>query len=186
MMRTQSQLAKRYAKAIFELAEEKQILPALQADMEAIVAVLKVSHTFAEVLSSPVLSVEESKKLLEQFATQARLSTLTQKLFAVLIRNRRVKEMQEIAQAVLDRLEAHHHIVRVQVTSAVALTPEAVRQLEQHLSTALHQTAKVEVAVDTRILGGLIIAVGSKMWDDSIAGKINQVHRAQKQAVAAF
>lgn len=186
MVRMQSQLAKRYARALFELAEEKQILPDLRADMEHIVSVLETCPALESVLSSPVSSAEETSRLLATFAAQAQLSGLTQNFFLVLVRNRRAGFLPDIASAVLQRLEEHHQIVRVGVTAAVALSPQLMEQLERTLSASLGRTAKIEVTVDPAILGGLIIAVGSKMWDDSVAGKINQVHRAQKQAVAAF
>ena len=184
MVQVQSQLAKRYARAVFELASEKNMLPALQADMEAIVAVLNASPAMQRALASPVLSIEASRALLGTLAKQAKMSSLTTQLFAVLVRNRRVGSLADIAATVLALLETHHNIVRADVTSAQALSAEQIRQLTQMLSDALHKTVIVDTKVDPSLLGGLVVRLGSKMWDGSLAEKINRLYHAQKQAIA--
>jgi F-type H+-transporting ATPase subunit delta len=186
MLKTHSQLARRYAKALFELAGEKNNVAQIEQDMTNIVAVLYASKETQDALKSPILSTEQSKKLLDVLAKQCNASKLTEQVLSTLQRNRRVSFLLESAEAFIALAKAHKGIVEAQVTSAVELTALQVQALEAQLSNKLNKTVKVYVTVDKEILGGLVVTIGSQMWDDSIAGKINRLHAVNKQAIAAF
>lgn len=186
MLQTHSQLARRYAKALFDLASEKNNISQLQRDMSNVVAVLQVSSEVEATLKSPILSPSECQQILATLAKECNVSELCKKFFTAIIRNRRVAMLREIAEAFLALAKASQGIVEAQVTSAVSLSEAQIQTLEKQLSDNFHKKVKINVTVDQKILGGLVITIGSKMWDDSIAGKINRLHALNKQAIAAF
>ena len=66
------------------------------------------------------------------------------------------------------------------VTSALPLTPEEQAQTQTDIISRLGDTASVAFKVDPSILGGLIVRVGDKVIDGSVANQLENMRATLK------
>lgn len=169
-------VAARYAKALFELATEKKQLDAVKKDLETVAEVFTTSESFRRVASSPALSVSDQAKAVDALLAKMKISDLTRKFFGVLARNRRLRAAPLVAERFALLLAESRNEVTAEVTSAQPLSAAQLKELKASIKKA---TGRSDVHMVTKekpeILGGVIIRVDGKMFDNSIASKISRL-----------
>jgi F-type H+-transporting ATPase subunit delta len=177
---SQHELAERYAKAVFELADEAKDLDTVAEDLRTLKAMLGESEDLARLVRSPVIGRREQAKAMAALAERAGFSGLTRKFLGAVAMNRRLFAIRAIIDAYLAELAARRGEVTARVTAARDLT-EAQRDA---LAAALRDLAggkvALEVDVDPGILGGLVVRLGSRMYDNSVASKLRRMQLAMK------
>ncbi|MEI9903068.1 MAG: F0F1 ATP synthase subunit delta [Asticcacaulis sp.] len=172
----------RYAKAVFDLAAERNLLDAVQADMVKLKGLLQMSAELRRFLSSLAYSSDIKLGGLAAVTKKLKLNDLTTRLFGVLAANRRLGELFPVITAFLKRYETSKGIVSAEVTSAVALTAPQMDDLTAALAKSLGHTAAITTRVDPAILGGLKVRVGSRLFDSSLKTKLDSLKFALKRA----
>jgi F-type H+-transporting ATPase subunit delta len=175
-------LAGRYAVALFELAEDRDALDAVAADLGNLRSLLDDSADLRRLIRSPVLSREEQGRALVALGERAGFGPLTQQFLGLLAHKRRLFVLPEIIAAYLAMLGEHKGEVSAELTSAVALSEEQVAAVRQQLTAAVGQTVTLATAVDPGLLGGLVVRVGSRMIDASLRTKLRRLELAMKGA----
>lgn len=171
-----SQVAIRYAKALFDLAKEDDI-NAVEKDLLALEALLTQSESINILVNSPVISRAEKEKaflaVLEKIGSQK----ITRNFISVLARNNRLPYAQEIIAAFISRLMAERGEVVAEVISAAPVQGEYLASISKALAEALGKKVKINVTVDKKLLGGLIVKVGSVMLDNSLKSKLDRLEQ---------
>jgi F-type H+-transporting ATPase subunit delta len=166
--------AKRYARAVFELAtEEGQV--AEWGDRLAKVSDLLSNPQVAAVLTNPTIAVGRRMELIS--AAPHELDREATNLARLLIESNRVGEVRGVAEEYDVLADEAAGRVRATVTTAVELDPEERDRLAHQLSERLGKEVRIEVVVDKHILGGLKLQYGDRLIDASIATKLQQLRR---------
>ncbi len=186
MLNRYSQLAKRYAKSLLAVAVDRHNLDQVDAEIGTLRHILDICPEMQKALSNPVLPKTSRRALLQSLAKQAHLSESVASFLQAILKNNRTPYLTEIMGAFSALVKEHKGMVTAYVTSAVALDDKQVKQLEDQLSVNEGKKITLDVTIDPTILGGLIVSIGSKMWNDSIDEKINYLHRLSKQAIASL
>lgn len=177
-------IAARYAQALFDLASEKKQLDAVKKDLDAVAQAYADSHDFRRLLESPALSREAKEKGVAALLGKA--NALTRDFFRVLAENRRMAATPFVVDAFGALLAQSRNEATALVTSAYPLKPAQLKELEAGLKKATGRSAvHIETKEDPEILGGVVIHVDGKMFDNSIATKINRLARDMKTQVQA-
>ena len=175
-----SGLAGRYATAVFELALEERALNSLAADLSALKSLLRDSPELARLVRSPVFSREEQAKGMQAVLAKANACELTRRLILLLARKRRLFALADVIRA-FEALHAHHKgEVAAEVTSARALTLSETEELKRVLKETLGREPRLETHVDPKLLGGLVLKLGSRMIDSSLRTKLDSLRAAMK------
>lgn len=173
-------LAKRYALALYELADEQKALDTVAEDFSALRQLLADSDEFARLVRSPRLSrgdqVKGSTAILKAFGAH----DLTVKFVGVLAQNRRLFALPDMMKAFLSELAHRRGEVAAEVTSAAALSKDEVDAVTEALRKVVGQKVTVSLAVDPKLIGGLIVRVGSRMIDNSLRTKLHRLQLAMK------
>jgi F-type H+-transporting ATPase subunit delta len=166
--------ARRYARAVFELAtEEGQV--AEWGRRVAKVSDLLSNPEVAAVLTNPTIPINLRMELIS--AAPHELDPEATNLARLLIESNRVEEVRGVAEDYEALADAAAGRVRATVTTAVELAPEERDRLAQQLSERLGKEVRIEVVVDERILGGLKLQYGDRLIDASLATKLQQLRR---------
>jgi F-type H+-transporting ATPase subunit delta len=173
-------LAERYSAALFDLAEQDTALPAVEADLKALKAMIAQSADLRRMLRSPALSRHSQEAALLALAELAGWSVLTRNFLGVVADNRRLFSLAAVIDAFLGRLAAHRGEVTAQVVSAVRLSATQRKSIAAALKKAVGQDVGLDLAVDSGLLGGMVISVGSTRIDASLATKLQQLALALK------
>jgi F-type H+-transporting ATPase subunit delta len=177
-----SGLAGRYAAALFELARDRGALDGVAADLRNLRSLIAESADLERLIRSPVLSRDEQGRAIAALAERAGFGPLTRQFLGVVAHKRRLFALPEMVAAYEAMLAEHKGEVGAEVVSAVPLSAEQLESVRRHLTAAVGQTVKLSTSVDPKLLGGLVVRLGSRMLDASIRTKLHQLELALKGA----
>jgi len=173
-------LAGRYVSALYELAENERSLDEVADDLFKFRQLMADSEDLTRLIRSPVISRGDQIKGLMAILDSAKANGLTKKFIGAVTMNRRIFVVGEIIDVFRTELAQRRGEVRASVVSAVDLTDKQVESLTGSLNKALGQKVFVDLTVDTSLVGGLIVRVGSRMVDSSIRSKLQRLQFAMK------
>ncbi len=174
-------IAARYATAVFELVKEAKGLKALEADVAALAEALKDSADLRALISSPVYSRDDQTRAVGAVAARMKLSPLLANTLGLMAQGRRLFVLPQLISALQAMIADEKGEVTAEITAAEPLTKAQADKLAKSLSASVGKTVKLNTTVDDRIIGGLIVKVGSKMIDTSIRSKLASLQNAMKE-----
>jgi F-type H+-transporting ATPase subunit delta len=166
--------AKRYARAVFELATEEGHVEEWGGRLTKVRDLLSDTQV-AAVLTNPTIPVADRMELIA--GAPHELDPEATNLARLLIESNRVGEVNGVAEEFQALADESAGRVRAVVTTAVELAPAERDQLADQLSKRLGKVVRIEVVVDKRILGGLKLQYGDRLIDASVATKLQQLRR---------
>jgi F-type H+-transporting ATPase subunit delta len=173
-------LALRYANAVFELAAEERGIDRVAADFQTLKVCLQQSPELLRLVRSPVFSREEQARGMEAVLARAGAGDLTRKLVLLLAQKRRLFALADVIRAFEQLLARHRGEVAAEVTSARELSAAELSELRNMLKDKLGREPRITAHVDPRLLGGLVLKVGSRMIDSSVRTKLDSLRAAMK------
>ncbi len=172
----------RYARALFDLADDAQMIAVADADLKTFKAMLAESKDLRQALASPVISAEDKGKAVLALADAAHVNPLSKKFLGLLAANSRVDALPAVIVA-FERLSAERRgTVAAEVTTAIKLTAAQSKGIAAALRQALGKDPEITTRVDPSILGGLKVRVGSRLFDASVKSRLDQLKFALKRA----
>jgi F-type H+-transporting ATPase subunit delta len=176
-----SGVAGRYASALFELADNARSLDQVAEDLRSFRTMAAESAELARVLASPVIGRAAKSQALLAVLDAVGIKGLTRSFIGTVAANGRARELVAMATAFLTELASRRGETTVAVTSAVPLSPAQLQQLNDTLRSVLGSTkVSIDARVEPEILGGLVVKVGSRLFDSSIRSKLQRLQLAMK------
>jgi len=176
-----SGMAGRYATALFELALEDKSLDAIARDLARFEALIEGSPDLKRLVTNPIFGAEEQAKALKAVLEQAKIGGLAAKFLLRVAENRRLFAVSLMIKAFRTLVSRHKGEVRAEVTVAEPLAEKHLVALKDMLAGATKRDVALDVKVDPKILGGLVIKLGSRMVDASLKTKLNSIKLAMKE-----
>jgi len=179
---SKSQIAKRYALALYMAAEEKGKLDHVQKDIDTLLEVIHANSSIVTDLSNPLLSVDDKQNALCTIAKKLKLTNETLRCLDIVVSNNRTKNIEAILEGFREVYLKKHNIISVQVNTVKALSTAQDKKLREKLEKKLNSKVLLKYKIDPTVLGGLVICYQSNMIDDSIQGKLNKLSSIMKGA----
>lgn len=176
----QASLSGRYATALFELARDAKTIDAVEASLATVRQALAESSDFSALIGSPVVGRAAAGRAVAAVAAELRLDPTTTSFLGVLAENRRLRDLPAIIRAFRTLAAQHRGETTAEVTSAHPLTDDQVAALKQGLRQRIGRDVSVDLSVDPKLLGGLVVRIGSQMIDSSIRTRLNSLAHAMK------
>jgi len=178
-----SGMAGRYATALFELALENKSIDAIKADLDRFDALIGESPDLNRLVRSPMFDADEQLRALSAILDKAGIKGLAANFLRVLVTNRRLFAVRDVARGYRALVAHHKGEVTAQVTVAEPLSDKNREALKDALKSVTGgKDIDFDVKVDPAIIGGLIVKVGSRMVDSSLRTKLNAIKIAMKEA----
>jgi F-type H+-transporting ATPase subunit delta len=165
-------VAGRYASALFELASEQNQLDEVDRDLGKFQGLLDGSDDLKRLVKSPAFAAEEQERALGAVMDWAAIGATTGNFLKVVTRNRRLFAAEDMITTFRSLLARHRGEVAAEVSSAVALTEEQLAALRDKLKSAHGMDVRLNAKVDPSLLGGLVVRIGSRMFDSSLKTKL--------------
>lgn len=170
-------VARLYAQAMLQVAEEQGAAESLQEELEGLAAYLESDTDFADFLTSPLIDRRRRRDSLEKLL-RGHASDLLVDCLQVINAKGRLELFPTLVEAYRRELLALRGYVDVHVTTAVELS-EALRQrLTAAADEFTGRKARLVEAVDPQILGGLVVRVDNEKFDASIARALGRLTTA--------
>lgn len=165
----------RYAKAVLSLATESNTADAVNTDMELIKNTVAESKDLKDMLYSPVIRSSVKKSALLEIFKNTNKATVN--LIDVLIANKRISLLPEVASSFITLFEQQKGSQVAQVTTAVPLTKELENKVQAKVKELTGKETAITNIVDEDILGGFILRVGDTQYNASIANQLSKLKR---------
>lgn len=169
----------RYARALVEVVVERKLDPTrTMAQLDALVAALESSPELRGIWQNPSVPAEQKRKVLDVLAGKLGAETMVRNLVAVLIDNRRIAALPQVARQFRAELYERLGIAEAEVTATRELSAEEKRGLEAQIARLTGRKVQARYATDARILGGAVVRVGSTIYDGSVKGQLRRLKEA--------
>lgn len=165
-----SRVAKRYARALIELAEKSQV-EKWGAELERLAAIVE-SPELAERLASPELSETSRQEAMAKIAERLELSFPLRSFAVVVARHKRIAEIGAIAEAYRDLVDQMLGRERATLTFAVQPSDDEAAQVVAGLEAIARKKIIPTIKVDKELLGGVVAELGGKTYDGSLAARL--------------
>ena len=165
------QLATKYARAIFELAQEENNLDGYASDLEKIQSDVFDIPDAVKFFQNPLVPHQAKKDLLKK-AFDGEISDTTMNFLMLLVDKSRIGIFSEIYEIFTGLKNQAQGILVADVTFAFPLTKTQEGQLVKKLAAVTGRKIKIRKHEDKSILGGLIVTIGDKRIDGSAAGRL--------------
>lgn len=175
-----SSIARRYAKALFDLGVEMGLFEELGRELALARASLEANPDLAESLRSPIFSRQEKLALAETLVKALGLSSVAGNALRVMAERGRLAELPEIERSYSGLADEHAGRLRTHVVSAITLDAETLRRIGQALSRTTERNVIIEHSVEPSIMGGLIAKVDSRTFDGSVKNQIDHLKNQLK------
>lgn len=167
-------VAKRYADALFQLANEKNHSETLMNELQIVKDLFKENEKLIEILNHPQISANDKQKIIDEtFGSFDKDVVHTLKL---LVTRHRIGNIVEIIDQVADVYNEASGIAVATVYSARELSNSEQEDIAVSFKKQLQKKEiKINNIIDPSVLGGLKIRVGNTIYDGTISSKLNQI-----------
>jgi F-type H+-transporting ATPase subunit delta len=168
-------MAGRYAAALFELAKDQRQLDQVERDLATLWRMLDESADLRRLVLSPVITTDDQARGFNAILAKAGIAGMVGNFVNLIVRNRRLFALRDMIKVFRALLARERGEVSADVTSAHPLTPEQTQSLADTLRTSIGKNVRIDTRVDPNLLGGLVVKIGSRMFDSSLRTKLNNL-----------
>ncbi len=169
-------LAKRYAKALFDLAVEEGVIDRVSTDMILVAEVMAENRELRRMMTSPVIPPAR-KKLVIKKLFEGHLDKRTDAFLDILIRKGREEQVHDIAIEFKEMYYDYKNIALVEVTTASPIDDNLRQKLAGLMSTKTTKTIEVVEKTDADIIGGFILKLNDYQYNASMKKTIARLHK---------
>jgi len=164
----------RYARALVDVVMEQQEEPRVTEELKTYREIFQVPDLLP-VLHSPAVPRETKRRVLDELMARYPVSSTTANFLRVMLQHNRIRYFEEIFDYYLKSVNNRKGIISAEVTSAQPLSEEELSALRGSLSGATGRTVILNVRPDPELLGGLIVQIGSTVYDGSIRRQLAEM-----------
>lgn len=182
-IRAPGEVAQRYARAFEEyLSDSRQDKEAALEQVRALREAIAEVDGLSAALADPRLDVGQAEALVKALGSALGFGDAMRRFVGFIARQRRLSGLDEILCAVLLLDSRQRGEVRVEVTTARPMEDGQRESLRASLQQAGYANIAMTERVDQALLGGMVVRVGSVLFDTSIAGRLARLQNAMKGA----
>lgn len=171
-----SAVAERYAAALADVVMERKGAPDVPEGLAQFVDVFFSSADLRNALESPAVDREVKIKIVDEVAEKMKLNDAVRNFVCMVVDNRRTHMLREMVELLNVELNRREHIVKLEVTSARKLDEdERTRLIEVFKGDDSKRQVRASFAEDETLLGGVVVRVGSTVYDGSVREQLNRL-----------
>jgi len=167
--------AHRYAKALFGLAEDERRHREVRDELEKLSSLFEGSRELRDALLTPLHPANGRKAALREIANRISVSPLVQNFLSYLIDQRRLIDFSAIFEAYGEFADNAEGLLTAEVISASPLDDRRKDRLRRALSVSTGREVRLEIKVDSALIGGAIAKVGDLVFDGSLRTQLGQL-----------
>jgi len=169
------EIADVYARALFEVAEERDLLDPIHDELTQFSDALSENRQLQTFFFSPDCSTDEKKAGLKKAVTGADPAFMN--FLEALIERHRMPAIFRIKARYQDMWEDARDLLPVELTSAIELDSATVASIGDRVGEQTKRTVELKSTVDPDILGGIVLRVGNVILDASIRNRLEQLRK---------
>ena len=168
-----SRAAIRYSKAIFQIAEESNSLSNIKGDMDSIISAHESSEDFKKLINNTLINYSDKKEILS--IVTSKMNEKTNNLIDLLIANKRLSILYDIAHGFNDIYNQENNIARATVVTATPISDKIKNQVLKKIQTLSNKSVEIENIIDETIIGGFILRYENREYNASFSQRLNKL-----------
>ena len=175
-------ISDRYASALYDLAAEKNIVDSVLDDLTFLQKCIQENKDLKLLVKIPLITSSDKLNIFEKILSKKKADIYTNNFLKVISSNKRFAKLSSIISQFININSQKRGDVLADIISAEELVDDQKNKIKNQLTSILGKKLSLNFNVDKKIIGGLIIKVGSKMVDSSLATKINKLKIAMRES----
>ena len=174
--------ANRYSLALYELANESNLLKQVEDQSLSILDLITSSKDFSNLIKDPTASQDVLINIINKVSENSKLEVLFKNFVSFLITKRRFFYVEQILRSFIEICSEKRGELKAEIKSAKQLTQDEINKITEELSNNFNSKIKLNYEHDQSLIGGLVVQVGSTMIDTSIKNKLQQIENRMVEA----
>ena len=174
--------ANRYSLALYELAEESNLLSKIETNSLSILNLIGTSVDFNNLIKDPTVSRNELINAINKIFDYLEIENLLKNFTNFLVIKRRFFFIEQILNNFIEICSEKRGELKTEIRSAKNLSNDEINNIKDELSKHFTSKIKLDYKYDESLIGGLIVQVGSTMIDTSIKNKLQQIENKMMKA----
>jgi F-type H+-transporting ATPase subunit delta len=175
-------IARRWARALFEIGKEGNNLADLSKDMASFAAVYDASEDLRNVVDNPLVSEQARESILRDIADRLGICDIAKNTLRLLATKRRLAALPEVARQLARLTDEDANVVRAIVTSAGPLGEGYITKLRAELEKATGKRVSIEQREDPELIAGVVTQIGDRVVDGSIRARLRSFRESLLRA----
>ena len=171
-----------YAIALYQLAKESSEIEKVEDGLNSLKKLIKESFDFKEMILSPTVTKDEKKNVILLIASKNNFSETLKKFLGFIALKNRLFFLEKIINSFLNLLSKNKGELKAKLISSKELSVQDQEKIQRELSVDFKSQLKIDYRYDPRLIGGLIIQIGSVMVDTSIKNKLKKLEKNMLEA----
>ena len=167
--------ANRYSLALYELAEDSNLLSKIEMNSVSILNLIGTSVDFNNLIKDPTVSRNELINAINKIFDYLKIENLLKNFTNFLVTKRRFFFIEQILNNFIEICSEKRGELKTEIRSAKNLSNDEINNIKDELSKHFTSKIKLDYKYDESLIGGLIVQVGSTMIDTSIKNKLQQI-----------
>ena len=174
-------LAGRYATALYQLATEAKQVDDILLDLNSFNELIDNNADLQTLIYSPVFGADEKAAAVGHLLKRAKANALVVQFVGTIAKNGRLFAISSIISAFIKEVDNRRGKISAEVVSAIPLDDKRQAKIQESIiSLADAKDVSLVMRVDSSLIGGLVIRIGSRMFDTSLKTKLNRLESAMK------
>ena len=175
----QRRIASRYAKALFDLAQQEGKTEAWEGELATLASLMAATPELTSVLTHPEIPLRRKEAVLNRaFAGKVAQEILT--VLLMLIRRGHEPDVDLIHGIFRELWNEARRVIPVSVTSAVPLTEAQTSALTQTLARRTQATIQLSRTVAPDLIAGMVVIIGDRVVDASARATLEELRTAMR------
>ena len=169
----QSRIAVRYAKALFELAQEKKLVERVKADTDFVAQVCALPE-MVQIAESPVIKPTAKAKAFDKIFS-GKVDALILAFLQMVVANRRERYIGAMCRNFASRFYDYANIRQVHITTAAPIDEKTTERLRKAIAELCKSEVEMTASEDPSLIGGFVLRIGDQQLDASVSSKLNNL-----------
>lgn len=169
-------ISDRYAEALFSLAVENNAVDKYEEQVKLVLDTITVDKEILKILTHPDINGEDKMDILVQAFNDITDDDIMG-LFSVIIRKNREKQIVDILKIFLEKVKKYNGISDAVVESAIPLSSEKLKIIENKLTNKLNKQVVAKSVVVPELLGGLRISIDGHILDKTVKRQLEDMKK---------
>ncbi len=168
-------IARRYARALVQLATEEGGVEKFHAELTAFNKVMADNRNLWVILCSPSYRIEAKQSMLQEVIDKLELSATVKHFLLLILEKNRLNYLTQIVESYGKFADELSGVIRPTITSAMPLDSAQVEEIKGALAKATGMKVMVKVDVDPSLIGGVVTKIGDKAFDGSLKTQLAKI-----------
>ncbi|MEK6681483.1 MAG: ATP synthase F1 subunit delta [Nitrospirota bacterium] len=174
-------IARRYAKALFSITEKSGEGEAVKKEIHILSHTIDANRELRNLIFNPIFGRDKKERVIIGILNKIKGRETTKNFVRLLLKKDRIRFLKEIAESLTQLLDEKENRKKAVVITSSKLPEKSLSKIKDKLSAITRKDIEVEERVDGSIIGGIVIQIGSLVYNGSIKTQLDNIKKRLTQ-----